>query len=130
MDTSSCIATFALRMRVSMSASGSVIVIGASLPSPARLRHARHFAGVDQFAQTHATQAELAEHGAWAAATLAARVAANLVLRLLALLLLECLSGHCYCPSRRNGKWKASRSALPSALVRAVVTIVMSMPRE
>src|SRR5215207_481457 len=55
--TSSCIATLALRMRVSMSAMGSV-----SMMSPARLRHARDLAGVDHPAQADTTQAELAVH--------------------------------------------------------------------
>ena len=60
MRTVSCIATLALRMRVSMSAMGSVIVI-VGLPSPARLGDAGHLAGVDQLAQADAAEPELAE---------------------------------------------------------------------
>ena len=61
MRTSSCIATLALRMRVSMSAIGSVIVI-VRLPSPAGLRHTGHLAGVHQLAQADAAEPELAVH--------------------------------------------------------------------
>ena len=62
------------------------------------------------------------------AAAPAAGVAPHLELGLALLLLDERLLGHYCCPSRRNGKPKASSRALPSALVRAVVTMVMSMP--
>ena len=86
MRTSSCIAVLALRMRVSMSAMGSVI-IGVA-PSPARLGHAGDLAGVGQLAQADAAQAELAVHRTRPAAAAAAGVAAHLVLRLgLALLI-------------------------------------------
>src|ERR1700681_3499461 len=44
--TLSCMAVLALRMRVSMSATGSVIVIGVSLPSPARLGDAGDLPGM------------------------------------------------------------------------------------
>src|SRR5229473_4262614 len=49
--TVSCIAVFALRMRVRMSAIGSVIVIGASLHSPAGLCHAWDLPCVDHHTQ-------------------------------------------------------------------------------
>src|SRR3954464_13809475 len=71
MRTVSCIATLPLRMRVSMSAIGSVIVIGspphplalvpaAAPPSPAGLRHARDFPGMDHLAKADPAQPELA----------------------------------------------------------------------
>src|SRR4051812_33118088 len=128
--TVSCMATLPLRMRVSMSAMGSVIVMRCA-PSPAGLGHAGNFAGVGQVAEADAAKPELAEHRTRATAPAAAGVRLHLVLGLALLLLDECLLGHAaYCPSpRRNGNPKADRSALPSSLVRAVVTIVMSMPR-
>src|SRR5580765_2945388 len=129
MRTLSCSATLALRMRVSMSAIGSVIVI-VRLLSPAGLRHAGHFAGVHHLSQADAAEPELAVHRTRSTAAAAPRVRAHLELGLALLLLDECLLRHaCYCPSRLNGKPNASRRALPSASVRAVVTIVMSMPR-
>src|SRR4051794_30618990 len=149
MRTSSCIATLPLRMRVSMSAIGSVIVIAAS---PARLGDAGDLAGVRHVAEADAAEPELAVHRLRSPALPAARVGAHLVLGLPLLLLDQCLLGHYFLlplccgprrfflgagvsprgpssPGRRNGKPKASRNALPSSLVRAVVTIVMSMPR-
>src|SRR3954470_8395758 len=129
--TSSCCTTLALRMRVSMSAIGSVIVIARLPLSPARLRDAGDLARVNHLPEADAAEPELAEHRARPAATAAPRVRAHLELGL-ALLLLDqsflChLSLYC-CPSRWNGKPKASSRARPSALVLAVVTIVMSMP--
>src|SRR5262249_7831436 len=87
MRTLSCSATLALRMRVSMSAIGSVIVI-VRLPSPARLRDAGHFAGVHHLSQADAAEPELAVHGARSTATAAPVVRPNLELGL-ALLLLD-----------------------------------------
>src|SRR5947209_8820239 len=83
MRISSWNATLPLRMRVSMSAIGSVI-----MALPTRLRHAGHFAGVHHLAEADAAQAELAVHRARAAAAPAPRVRAHLELRL-ALLLLD-----------------------------------------
>src|ERR1041384_6268288 len=80
MRTSSCIAMFALRMRVSMSEMGSVIVIGR-LPSPARLRDAGDLPGVHELAQADTAQAELPVHGVRPAAPLAAGVGTDLELR-------------------------------------------------
>jgi hypothetical protein len=57
MRTSSCIATLALRMRVSMSAIGSVIVIVRPLTNSPSSR--RDLAGVDQLAQADAAQPNL-----------------------------------------------------------------------
>src|SRR5688572_11972902 len=95
MRTSSCIAMLAFRSRVSMSAMGSdIVIVCSSLPSPARLLHARHLAGVGQLPQAHPAQAELAEHRPRPAAPLAACVGAHLELRLALLLLDQCLPGH------------------------------------
>src|SRR5438477_2189082 len=90
MRTTSCMATLALRMRVSMSAIGSVIV-NELAPSPAGLRDARHLAGVDHLAQTDATEPELPVHGPRPSAAPAARVGAYPVLRLARRLLDQCL---------------------------------------
>src|SRR5262245_40983457 len=94
---------FALRIRVSMSAIGSVMVIGPA-PSPRRLRHARSLSGVRELAQADPAQAELAVHRARPAAPPAPRVGANLELRRALLLVDQRLLGHRYpCASRRNG---------------------------
>src|SRR5579859_5847440 len=69
MTALSCSALLALRMRVSMSAIGSV-----SIGSPARFRHAGDCALVGEVAQADAAQAELAEHRARPAAAVAPRV--------------------------------------------------------
>src|ERR1700722_104705 len=122
-------AEFAFRMRVSMSAIGSVIVIG-SPPSPARLRHARDLSGVHHRAEADPAQPELAEHGLWPAASLAPGIPPDLELRDFLLLLDQGLLCHNdYRVSCRNGKPNARRSARPCSSVWAVVTIVMSMPR-
>src|SRR3954452_4624543 len=70
-------AVLALRIRVSMSAMGSVFMRS---PLPARLRHAGDDARVGEIPQADAAQAELPVHGTRAAALLTARVAADLVL--------------------------------------------------
>src|SRR6185312_11161935 len=57
MPTSTCPTIWALRMRVSMSAIGSVMLIAAS--SPARLDDAGHLAAQRELAQLVAPQAEL-----------------------------------------------------------------------
>src|SRR3954453_13781292 len=98
---SSWYATLPLRMRVSMSAIGSVIVIAS--PSPTGLRHARHLAGVDHLAVADAAESDLAVHGTRPAAPAAPRVAAHLELRLALLLLNKCLLRHYCAPSRRKG---------------------------
>src|SRR5215207_189729 len=97
MRTSSCIATLALRIRVSMSAIGSVIVI-VRLPSPAGLGDAGNLAGVHELAQAQATQAELAVHRARPATAAAAGVGPDLVLGLALLLLDQRLLGHLLSP--------------------------------
>src|SRR5262245_9443899 len=74
-STRSCSALLALRMRVSMSATGSV-----SMGSPRALRHAGDHALVGQLAQADPAEAELLEHGAGPPALVAARVVARLEL--------------------------------------------------
>src|SRR3954466_13571213 len=107
MRTSSCIATLPLRMRVSMSAIGSVIVIGSPPPSPGRLGDAGDLPGVRHVAEADAAEAELAIHGLRSPALPAPRVRAHLVLGLPLLLLDQCLLGHyfllplCCCGPRR-----------------------------
>src|SRR3954447_2526368 len=107
----------------------AIAVMNRSPPSPARLRHTGNLARVGEVAQADAAQPELAEHGARPSAPATPGVRLHLELGLALLLLDECLFGHSYCPSRRNGNPKAASSPRPSSLVRAVVTIVMSMPR-
>src|SRR4051794_3071412 len=75
-STSSLAAMMPLRMRVRKSAMGSVI----DMRLPTRLRHAGDVALVRELAQADPAQAELAEHGAGAAAAPAARVLPGLVL--------------------------------------------------
>src|SRR6476660_4006210 len=74
----SCSALLALRMRVSMSATGSVSI---SLLLPRALRHAGDHALVGELAQADTAEPELLEHGARATAAVAAGVVAHLVLR-------------------------------------------------
>src|SRR5436309_10819166 len=74
----SCSALLALRMRVSMSATGSVSI---SLLLPGALRHAGDDALVGELPQADPAEPELAEHGARAPATVAAGVVAHFVLR-------------------------------------------------
>src|SRR5436190_23537816 len=69
----------ALRIRVSRSAVGSVIVMGRRL-LPARLGHAGDHSLVRELAQADPADAELAVHGAGAAAAPAAAVTAGLEL--------------------------------------------------
>src|SRR5579872_4034158 len=83
----------ALRMRVSMSAIGSVMVM-ARPPSPARLGHARDLPGVDQLPETDPAEPELAVHRLGAAAPPASRVRPHLELGRALLLLDECLLRH------------------------------------
>src|SRR5262245_17799123 len=57
-----CPTIWALRMRISMSATGSLMLIDISLP--ARLDHAGHLALEREIAQLVASQSELAVHAA------------------------------------------------------------------
>src|SRR5579884_3873363 len=76
-STRSCSALLALRMRVSMSAIGSV---STSFLLPTGLRHAGDGALVRELAQADPAEAELAEHRARAPAAVAACVVAHLEL--------------------------------------------------
>src|SRR3954449_1327250 len=76
----SCSALLALRMRVSMSATGSVSIVSFFL-LPGALRHAGDDALVSELAQADAAEPELLEDGARPPAAVAARVVAHLVLR-------------------------------------------------
>src|SRR6516165_8150309 len=73
----SCSALLALRIRVSMSATGSV-----SIPVllPGALGHARDHALVGELTEADPAEPELLEHGARPAAAVAAAVVAHLVL--------------------------------------------------
>src|SRR6516165_4099698 len=126
MTTSSWNATLALRIRVSMSAIGSVMVMGR--PLPRGLRHAGNLAGVRHLPEADPAQPELAVHGAGAAAPTAAGVGPHGELRLALLLLDEGFLGQRGASyelvSRRNGKPSARRSARPWSSVDAVVTMV------
>src|SRR4051794_14219878 len=117
MRTSSCCTTLALRMRVSMSAIGSVIVIARSPLSPARLRDAGDLSRVDHLAEADAAQPELAEHRARPAAAAAPRVCAHLELGLALLLLDQGLLCHlflyCSTAGRRAGTGSRRRRAVP-----------------
>src|SRR5579884_3655050 len=90
----------ALRMRVSMSAMGSDVVIALSLP--ARLHHAGNFSRKRQLPETDAAQVELAQIAARPAAPETTVAVAALELRLLLRLLglepeiLRNLCGSCY----------------------------------
>src|SRR6188472_1781026 len=87
----SCIALLALRIRVSMSAIGSVSI---SSLLPTALGHAGDGAVVRELAQADPAEAELLEHRARAAALVAARVVAHLELRAALLLDDERRLGH------------------------------------
>src|SRR5664280_650574 len=76
--TVSNIAELALRMRVSMSAMGSVIVM---IYLPTRLGHAGDLAGVHHLSQADTAQAELAVHRAGSTTSLTARVGTRRELR-------------------------------------------------
>src|SRR5918992_4351474 len=92
-------ALLALRMRVSMSAMGSVSILGLL---PAALRHARDLAVVRELAQADPAEAELAVDGARAPAPPAARVRADLEARLPLLFVDERLLSHLAAPVLRR----------------------------
>src|SRR3981081_439573 len=94
MRTLSCIATLALRIRVNMSARGSVMVMQVVPSLPTGLGHTRHLARMGEFAQADTAQAELAEHRVRPSATAATGVGAHLELRLALLLDDERFLGH------------------------------------
>src|SRR6266568_8812071 len=107
-----------------MSAIGSVIVISAS---PARFRDPRDLTRVGELPQTDPTEAELAVVRARAAASFATVVFPGRELRRPLLLFDQTLLRHAY--SVLNGKPSAFSNARASSSVRAVVTMVMCMPR-
>src|SRR5205085_5062445 len=74
----SCSALLALRMRVSMSATGSVSIL---LLLPGALGHAGDHALVGELAQADPAEPELLEHGARPAAAVAPAVVTHLELR-------------------------------------------------
>src|SRR5215213_7350632 len=76
-STRSCSALLALRMRVSMSATGSVSIVALL---PGALGQAGDHALVGELPQADPAEPELLEHGARAAALVAAAVVARLVL--------------------------------------------------
>src|SRR5947209_5750703 len=134
----------ALRMRVSMSAIGSVIMVAS--PSPTRLLDARDQAVAGQVAEADAADAELPVHRPRPAAHLAAQADADLLARqhldlvggLLAGLqlgqLLPELDEFCFgchglpCYASRNGMPKARSSSRASSSLFVLVTKVTSIP--
>src|SRR5438445_13847949 len=125
----SCSALLALRMRVSMSAIGSVSTVSLL---PARLRHAGNRALMRQLAEADPAEAELAEDRARAAAPVAARVVAHLVLLGSPLLHDERRLCHYCClpsPSAAKGRPRARSSARACSSFSALVVIVTSRPR-
>src|SRR5262245_28549374 len=112
-------------MRVSMSAIGSV-----SMGSPARFGHAGDGALVRELAQADATDAELAEDRARAAAAPAPRVLADLEPLRAALLRDQRLLRHYWLPPAvANGRPSPRRRAWACSSVSAVVVIATSRPR-
>src|SRR5690242_8812309 len=91
--TSSWNAMLAFRMRVSMSAMGSVMVMRAP-PSPRALRHAGDLPCVRHLSQADAAETEVAVHRARSTTAAAARVRTNLELRLAQRLVDQCLLCH------------------------------------
>src|SRR5579863_552775 len=124
--TVSNIAELALRIRVSMSAMGSVIVM---IYLPTCLRHAGNLAGVDHLTQADPAQAELAVHRARSTAALTTRVGTRRELRGLLLLDSKSFLRHIYLFSCLKGKPYARKNARPCSSFAAVVTMVMSKPR-
>src|SRR5437764_6530855 len=121
-------ALLALRMRVSMSATGSVSI---RCLLPARLRHSGDCALVRELPQADPAEAELAEDGTRTAAPVAAAVRADLEPLRTLLLVDEGLLRH-YSPLRSspaNGKPSAVRSARAWSSSFADVVIATSSPR-
>src|ERR687891_2386450 len=102
-----CRARFAFRIRVSMSAIGSVSTF---VLLPARLRHSGHGALVRELAQADPAEAEPAIHGARTAALRAARVLAHPEFRLSRLLDDERLLGHELVRPSLSGERHAERA--------------------
>src|SRR5262245_23916957 len=124
MSTFSCSARLALRMRVSRSAMGSLFMIA----SPARLDHARHLALEGQLPEAQTAELELPQVAARASTQLTAAIGATGELRGALRLHDERGLGHSGASSL-NGMPRCVRSALASSSVRAVVTMLTSIPR-
>src|SRR3990172_8098295 len=124
----SCRAVRALRILVSISAIGSVIM---ALVLPAGLLHSRQVAFQGQLAEADTAEREGPQVGTRAAAAVAAVAVPHLELRLLVeRLLVECLSGHFISSYRRaNGIPSSSSSRFPSSSVRAEVVMFTWRPR-
>src|ERR1700674_820587 len=112
METVSKWAVLAFRMRVSMSAIGSVIVIVRCLLSPTGLRHAGDLTGMDHHPQADPAQAELAVHRLGSATPTATGVPAHLELGGALLLFNQCLLGHGFTGSP-VGTGSRTRPAVP-----------------
>ena len=127
--TSVCRARDALRMRVSMSAIGSEMFIGAL---PARLGDARQLAEQRTLAEADAAQREPAHEGARSAAHGAAVIAAHLELRCPGSPLRSAISWPSDSSPRLRGEGHAEEfeKRLDSSSVFAVVTMLISSPRR
>src|SRR4051794_6089813 len=126
-DVVSCSALLALRMRVSMSATGSVSTV---VLLPRALRHAGDDALVGELPQADAAEPELLVDGARPAAAVAAGVVAHLELRGPRGLHAQRLLGHYLSlPGAANGKPSPVRSARACSSSAAVVVIATSRPR-
>src|SRR6266550_2567757 len=99
MSTRRCFAPHALRMRVNISAIGSVMLIDYS--SPARLAHAGNHSRKRELTETDSAHAELSQKGARTSAPAAAVVLPDAELRLPLALLYHGLSRH-YLFSRKK----------------------------
>src|SRR5581483_5620549 len=116
-------------MRVIRSAIGSVIINSSSL-LPARFGDARDLPLEAQESEANAAHSEPAQKAAHTPTERAAVVVADRKFLLRRGLVAQCLSRHAVdppAPQARNGMPRCRSSALPSSLVGAVVTNVMSM---
>src|SRR3954447_11958570 len=124
----SCSALLALRMRVSMSATGSVSMV--VVLSPRALRHAGDHALVGELAQADTAEPELLVDRARAPATVAAGVVTHLELgRPAGLDDQRLLRHYLFPPSDANGIPSSVRSAPAWSSFFAVVVIATSRPR-
>src|SRR6266851_4074631 len=125
----SCSALLALRMRVSMSATGSVSIC-LRPPLPRALRHAGDDALVSELPQADPAQPELLEDGARPPAAVAAGVVAHLELRGPCGFHSQRLLRHYLSlPAAANGRPSPVRSARACSSSAAVVVIATSRPR-
>src|SRR5580765_3071887 len=123
----SCSALLALRMRVSMSATGSVSIL---VLLPRALRHARDDALMGELPQADPAESELLEDRAGAPAAVAAGVVAHLELRRPCGFHSQRLLRHYLSlPAAANGRPSPVRSARACSSSAAVVVIATSRPR-